>query len=108
MANFYIVNFLREQIIFILTYSIAFLCFGFDLRNTITGFQDGNIRFPDSTCASQNIDPMNPPDGDAYGCTFQNLTPDGVQQVWMGHASKCSAIHTHLYVTSHRFAFLSI
>jgi hypothetical protein len=76
------------QIVFILTYAIGFLSFGFDLRNTIAGFKDGNVRLSESTCTSMNINPFSPPDIESYGCTFQNPTSDGVEEVWMGHASE--------------------
>jgi hypothetical protein len=75
--------------VFIVTYAIAFLAFGFDLRNTIVGFKDGNRGLSPDSCSSQGINPNEPPDGSSYGCSFENPTVnDGPQKVWMGHASE--------------------
>lgn len=64
---------------------IGFLSFGFDLQNTIAGFEDGNRGLSPDSCSSQQINPNYPPDEDySYGCTFDSPG----ETIWMGHASK--------------------
>ena len=62
---------------------IGFLSFGFDLRNTISGFQDGNKELSDSSCVSQGINPNDPPDFGEYGCSYEVES----NVIWMGRTS---------------------